>query len=66
MKRASYKNAINFIAFNDGWGDKLALDPNYVRGFVSVILISKIFDIKPEKVALDVVKLRLKAESSEL
>lgn len=58
MKRASYRNAVYWIAANDGRGDRLAEDVDHVSGLVTTKLVADLFDVTDEKVATDIVKLR--------
>jgi hypothetical protein len=60
LKRASYRDAIDFIAYNDEPGADEALEINGVYGMATVLLISEIFGVPQKKVAQDVVKLRIK------
>lgn len=55
MKRASYRDAIDFIALNDEAAER---DPELVAGFVTVVLVASIFGVEPERVAKDVVRYR--------
>lgn len=56
MKRASYRDAVNHIAFND---DPSCVDAVEVRGTLTVGLIASIFGVTNERVASDVVRLRV-------
>lgn len=56
MKRASYKDAIDYVAHNDSPGDD-DQDVESITGLVSVQLIHWIFDVPAEKVAKDVLKI---------
>lgn len=58
MKRASYRDAIEWVAYNDSPGDDDALDPNTVQNLVSAVLVADIFDVPKEKVGRDIVKRR--------
>ena len=57
MKRASYRDAIDFIAWND---EPACTDAEEVRGLASVLLVASIFDVTTDRVATDVVRHRLK------
>lgn len=58
MKRPSYRSAIEYIALNDAPGDEP--DVEEMTGFISVGLVSEIFDVPQEKVAQDVWNYRKK------
>jgi hypothetical protein len=58
MKRASYREAVAWIAINDDAGATYALDAEHLRIVVTVILIADIFGKDPVEVATDVVKFR--------
>ena len=60
MKRASYREGIAFIALNDDPGDANALDEKWVRGYVTVVLMSELFGVETDRVARDVVRYRRK------
>lgn len=62
MKRASYRDAIDFIAQND---EPLELDEGAMSGYASVVLIASIFDVESERVARDVVRLRKRIAKEE-
>lgn len=57
VKRASYRDAIDFIACND---EPTETDPEEVRGLASVLLVASIFGVDTERVAKDVVRYRKK------
>lgn len=57
MKRAGYRDAIDFIAQND---EAYELDPDNVRGLATVLLVSCIFGKNQDQVVQDVVRLRKK------
>ena len=65
MKRASYRDAIDFIAFNDEDGSDDHLDEEAVKAMASVLLVASIFDVERERVARDVVRLRVKEAKAE-
>lgn len=65
MKRASYRDAIAWIALNDSGGDDDALDELAVGSLVSSVLIADLFDVPQEKVGRDVVRYRKKHETTE-
>lgn len=60
MKRASYKDAIAWIAENDSAGDIDALTPDTVHMLVSAVLVADIFGVDPDKIGKDVVRYRIK------
>lgn len=62
MKRASYREAVAWIANNDGNGDDARLSVDEVKGLVSLLLIADIFDVPSVKVAMDVVSFRAKQD----
>ena len=59
MKRASYRDAIDWIAQNDSAGDDDAGDPEVAGHLVSSVLIADIFDVSTERVGRDVVRKRV-------
>lgn len=64
MKRASYRNAVDFIALNDSPGDN---DPaDILKGYASVVLVSEIFGVPTDRVACDVLRVRAKEKLAEL
>jgi len=58
MKRASYRDAIDWIAQNDSAGDDGHDDPEIVATLVSSVLVADIFDVPTERVGRDVVRRR--------
>ncbi len=60
MKRASYREAVEWIALNDGPGDSDALEPDAIRGNLTVHLIADLFEVPAQKVGEDIVKYRRK------
>jgi hypothetical protein len=58
---ASYREAIAWIALNDGNGDAEWLDIEHVSEMVSVALISSIFKKTQEEVGKAVIRYRKKA-----
>jgi hypothetical protein len=60
MKRASYRDAIEWIAGNDSAGDHDALDPEAAGSLVSSVLVADIFDVPSDKVGADIVRVRKK------
>lgn len=57
LKRASYRDAIDFIALND---EPTIMDVEEVHALASVLLVASIFGTSQERVARDVVRLRHK------
>jgi hypothetical protein len=60
MKRASYREAIDWVAQNDSAGDIDAFAPEKVQELVSAVLVADIFDVPSHKVGVDIVKRRQK------
>lgn len=58
MKRASYRQAIDWVAQNDSAGDSDALDVDAVSYLVSSVLVADIFDVPCDKVGKDIVRRR--------
>lgn len=58
MKRASYREAVAWVALNDPGGDSDALDTDVVSGLITVCLVADVFDVDPIKVGKDVVSFR--------
>ena len=58
MKRASYKAAIAWVAEYDSAGDADSLDPEVVSELITAQLVADLFDVPPEKVGRDIVRLR--------
>ena len=58
MKRASYRNAVEWIALMDSAADNDALDPLTVSELVTVGLVADIFDVDPHKIGADIVRYR--------
>lgn len=58
MKRASYRDAIDWIAQMDSGADDDADNPEVVKNLVSSVLVASIFAVEPIKVGNDVVKRR--------
>jgi len=59
MKRASYRDAIDYIAHNDC--DDMR-DIEEIVGLVTVQLVKNIFGVPSEKVANDILRYRIKHE----
>lgn len=62
MKRASYRAGLWFIALND---EPLDMDPASVAGYVSVQLLSELFNVPAEKIGRDVVRYRKQQSKRE-
>lgn len=58
MKRASYTEAIYWIAHNDSAGDHGANDPQIVSELVTAVLVADVFDVPSDKVGRDIVRVR--------
>jgi hypothetical protein len=58
MKRASYRDAISWIACNDDADGSDVLNFETVHGYTSVGLIADLFGVEQERVARDVVRYR--------
>ncbi len=55
MKRASYRHAIDWVAWND---DPETLEAEDIRGYISTLLVADLFGVEPERVALDIAEKR--------
>jgi len=60
VKRASYREAVAWIADNDEAGSDEATIADAVRSLASVVLVADLFDVDADKVEADVVKARKK------
>jgi len=60
MKRASYREAVEWIALNDDNGAPDAREADAVAGLISTILVAHLFGVERERVARDVVRYRIK------
>lgn len=58
MKRASYREAVEWVAHNDSAGEDSAGDPEEVQYLVSALLVADIFDVPPLRVGTDIVRKR--------
>ena len=61
MKRAGYRDAIDFIAFND---EARSRDVEQIGFLATTVLVASIFDVPIEKVANDVLRLREKDDAT--
>lgn len=57
MKRASYREGVAWIAWNDEPEDG---DPENVAGYISTGLLADLFHVERERVAEDIVRYRVK------
>jgi hypothetical protein len=55
-----YREAIEWIALNDGPGDSTAFNPKEVGGQVTCVMVAHLFGVSNEKVGNAVVYLRRK------
>jgi len=55
MKRASYRNGVIWIAYNDEPGET---DPEAIGSLISVMLLADLFGVDYKKVVKDIVKCR--------
>ncbi len=62
MKRARYREGVSWIANNDEPGEK---DLRSVSEQVSTLLLADLFDLRPEKVARDVLRERSMRDLAE-
>lgn len=62
MKRASYRQAIQWIANNDSEGEADALNPEVVAYYVTSLLVADIFGVDEVRVGEDVVRARKQAK----
>lgn len=62
MKRASYKEAIAWIALNDDAAGEEAFDIESVKGYVTTCLVADIFGVDQNKVGKDIVKYRKRVD----
>ena len=60
MKRASYRHAVEWIAYNDDLGSPDSLDLERVSGYISVCIVADLFGVEAEKVVRDVIRKREK------
>lgn len=61
MKRASYREGVEWIAHNDDWDPVTVKE---VSTLISVVLLADLFGVAPERVAQDVVRSRLRIRSA--
>lgn len=59
-KRASYREGVEYVAWNDDPGSSDALDTEAVGGYISVQMLAALFGKDADKVATDVVEYRKK------
>lgn len=60
MNRASYREAIDWIARNDSAADDSANDPRIVQHLITAVLIADIFCVDYGRVGRDIVRRRAK------
>lgn len=60
MKRASYREAVAWVAMNDSGGSHDALNPEIVAELITACLVADIFEVEPIRVGQDVVRFRKK------
>jgi hypothetical protein len=65
MKRASYREAVEWIARNDEAGSDDAFDVTETSFLVTTLLISDLFDVDNLKVGADVVRKRKQFQTNE-
>lgn len=65
MRRASYRKAIEWIAWNDGSGDPDALDPEAVGNQTTAVLVADIFEVASDRVGADIVRYRKKQQITQ-
>jgi hypothetical protein len=58
MKRASYREAIEWIAINDSSGEDTAMDAEEVQHLVTSALVADLFEVDQFKIGKDVVRKR--------
>ncbi len=58
MKRASYREAIRWVANNDSGGEDDALIPYVVGDLITAALVADIFGVSTDRVGVDVVRYR--------
>lgn len=61
MRRASYREGVEWIAMNDNVGDDGPGEPDAERnvaGYISTGLLAALFDVEPARVARDVMRIR--------
>jgi len=66
MRRASYRQAIEWVALNDSAADGDAFEPEPVSYLVSAALVADIFDVPSERVGRDVVRRREQLKKARL
>lgn len=61
MKRASYRHGVYWIAVND---EPTMMDESEIADMVSTVLLADLFDVEPERVARDIVRVRAEEAKS--
>lgn len=64
-KRASIRDAVEWIAMNDSPADNDAMDVDAVAGLTTVCLVADIFGLAREEIARRVIAVRRKEEARE-
>jgi hypothetical protein len=65
MKRASYRQACDWIAWNDDWDSRNSNCESVVAKYLSTKLVADLFGLETERVAKDVVRLRNRADEND-
>jgi hypothetical protein len=63
VKRASYREGVDWIALNDNAHDDGPGNPDgerNVAGYISALMLADLFGVEPERVARDVMRRRRK------
>lgn len=55
LKRASYRDGVDFIAMNDEPHD---LDVEQIASYTTVVLMAQLFGTTEEKIAADILRIR--------
>jgi len=58
MKRASYKEAVAWVATNDSGGEVDALEPAVCAELITAALVADIFSVPADKVGRDIAAYR--------
>lgn len=65
MRRASYREAVDWIAQNDSAGDCDACEEPVVAAYPTTVLVADIFGLDAQRVARDVVRRRRQLERAQ-
>lgn len=60
MRRPRYRDGVQWIADND---EGRNVDPETVAGQISTLLLADLFGVEPERVAKDVIRIRLREKT---